>query len=67
MIVVEDVESELSGLPILLETELGPNSKPSSTTADEYDSNFYYECQDHDELGMSISSYIHVLIAPVVS
>ena len=56
MIVVEDVESELSGLPILLETERGPNSK---LTADEYDSNFYYEYEDHDELGMSISSYMY--------
>ena len=56
MIVVEDVESELSGLPILLETKLGPNSK---LTADEYDSNFYYECEDHDEVGMSISSYMY--------
>ena len=40
MIVVEDVESELPGLPILLKTEVGPNSKPSITPADEYDSNF---------------------------
>ena len=59
MIVVEYVESELPGLPILLETELGPNSKPSIKPPDEYDGNFYYECEDHDEQGMNISSYMY--------
>ena len=56
MIVVEDVGSKLPGLPILLETKLGPNSKPSITPADGYDSNFYYEGEDHDVIDMSISS-----------
>ena len=59
MIVVEDVESELSGLPIFLETELGPNSKPSIIPPDEYDSNFYYECEDYDGQGMNISSCMY--------